>query len=129
MAVLTSVERVSSRPDMGILCYPVISMGVFTHGGSKKNLLGENPPADLVAYYSSELRVTHDTPPTFLFHTVADTAVPVENSMMFADALRKNGVPFDLHIYRNGPHGIGLANGHVWTKDLAFWLKENGFAK
>lgn len=124
-----AIEKESSRPDLGILCYPVITMGLHTHQGSKNNLLGKNPPEDLVNFLSNELRVTNETPPTFLFHTVEDTAVPVENSMMFAEALRKNGVPYDLHIYMKGKHGIGLANGHAWTKDCEFWLKQNGFVK
>lgn len=123
------VEKQSSRPDLGILCYPVITMGKFTHEGSKRNLLGENPPDELVKYLSNELQVTKETPPTFVWHTVEDLAVPVENSLLFADALRKNNVPFDLHIYEKGRHGIGLANGHPWTKDCAFFLKSRAFAK
>jgi acetyl esterase/lipase len=123
------IEKESSRPDIGILCYPVITMGHFTHEGSKKNLLGANPSEQLVEFLSNEKQVTRDTPPTFLFHTVEDTAVPVENSMMFADALRKNGVSFDLHIYEKGRHGIGLANGHPWTKDCEAFLKVHGFVK
>lgn len=123
------VEKESSRPDIGILCYPVITMGHFTHEGSKKNLLGTNPSEELVKYLSNELQVTKETPPTFLFHTFEDLAVPVENSLMFAEALRKNGVSFDLHIYEKGRHGIGLANGHPWTKDCAAFLKTHGFTK
>lgn len=123
------VDRLSSRPDLGILCYPVISLGEFTHQGSKKNLLGENPPAELVALLSNELQVTKDTPPTFLWHTAEDAAVPVENSLQFAAALRKAGVPFDLHVYEKGRHGIGLAGGHPWTKDLEFWLRQRGWVK
>ncbi|MFN0069417.1 MAG: alpha/beta hydrolase [Limisphaerales bacterium] len=124
-----AVDRQSSRPDLGVLCYPVISLGEFTHQGSKKNLLGENPPADLVQLLSNELQVTKDTPPTFLWHTVEDAAVPVENSLLFAAALRKAGVPFDLHVYEKGRHGIGLADGHPWTKDLEFWLRQRGWLK
>jgi acetyl esterase/lipase len=123
------IEKESSRPDLGILCYPVITMGHFTHEGSKKNLLGANPSDQLVEFLSNEKQVTRETPPTFLFHTVEDTAVPVENSLMFADALRKNGVSFDLHIYEKGRHGIGLANGHPWTKDCEAFLKTHGFVK
>jgi acetyl esterase/lipase len=123
------IERESSRPDIGILCYPVITMGPFTHEGSKKNLLGANPPEQLIEYLSNEKQVTRDTPSTFLFHTFEDTAVPVENSLMFADALRKHGVSFDLHIYEKGRHGIGLANGHPWTKDCEAFLKTHGFVK
>jgi acetyl esterase/lipase len=123
------IERESSRPDLGILCYPVITMGEKTHPGSRNNLLGKNPSEELIKYLSNELQVTHDTPPTFLFHTAEDAAVPVENSLMFAEALAKNAVMFDLHIYAKGRHGIGLANGHPWTKDCEFWLKQNGFLK
>lgn len=123
------VERESSRPDLGILCYPVITLGEFTHGGSKANLLGPAPAPELVAMLSNELQVTPSTPPTFLWHTVEDPAVPVENSLLFAQALRRNRVPFDLHLYERGRHGMGLAQGHAWTKDLAFWLGERGFLK
>jgi acetyl esterase/lipase len=130
------IERASSRPDLGILCYPVISMGEFTHGGSKKNLLGDNPSPELVKELSNELQVTKDTPPCFIFHTAEDPVVPVENALQFASALRKASVPFDLHIYERGKHGIGLGsqpygNGeqHPWTRDCEFWLRQRGFAK
>ena len=129
------IERQSSRPDLGILCYPVITMGEYTHQGSKNNLLGNEPSSDLVKLLSNELQVTKETPPCFLFHTYEDTAVPVENSLLFAAALRKAGVPFDLHIYQKGRHGIGLAdqppfaNVHPWANDCLFWLKEQGFVK
>jgi acetyl esterase/lipase len=123
------IEQQSSRPDLGILCYPVITMGEYTHQGSRNNLLGKNPTPELIRFLSNELQVTRDTPPTFLFHTYEDTAVPVENSLLFAEALRKAGVVFDLHVYAKGRHGIGLANGHPWTKNCEFWLKQNGFLK
>lgn len=123
------VERESSRPDLGVLCYAVISLGEFTHQGSKRNLLGATPPADLVEHLSNELQVNAQTPPTFLWHTAEDQAVPVQNSLLFAAALAKNKVPFDLHVFEKGRHGIGLANGHAWTRDLAFWLGERGFLK
>jgi acetyl esterase/lipase len=125
------VEKVSSRPDLMMLIYPVITMGEFTHAGSKKNLLGENPPAELVKLYSNELQVTKETPPAFLMHTMADPAVPVENSTMFAAALRKAGVPFELHIYERGPHGVGLAPADpvlsTWPERCADWLRVHGF--
>ena len=94
------IERQSSRPDLGILCYAVITMGKFTHEGSKENLLGKNPSPELVENLSNELQVTPNTPPCFLWTTFEDTTVPMENSMMFAEALRKNHVPFDLHVYQ-----------------------------
>lgn len=129
------MERQSSRPDLGILCYPVISMGANTHQGSKNNLLGKEPADDLVKLLSNELQVTAQTPPCFLWHTWEDTAVKVENSLDFAAALRRAGVPFDLHVYEKGRHGLGLGdqppftNAHPWTADCRFWLKQRGFAK
>ena len=132
------VERFSSRPDLGILCYAVISMGPNTHGGSKQNLLGNTPAPELVELLSNEKQVTKETPPCFIWHTWEDGAVKVENSLDFAAALRKAGVHFDLHIYEKGPHGIGLSIGkygaapgevHPWAKDLLVWLKVQGFAK
>ncbi|SPE55329.1 Alpha/beta hydrolase [Verrucomicrobia bacterium] len=131
-----AIERESSRPDLGILCYAVITMGHFTHQGSKENLLGKAPPAELVQNLSNELQVTKDTPPCFLWHTYEDTVVPVENTLMFAEALRKAGVPFDLHIYQKGAHGLGLGSQewapdrrHPWTADCSFWLKVQGFGR
>ena len=130
------IERESSRPDLGILCYPVITMGEKTHSGSKQNLLGKNPSPELIAEVSNELHVTKETPPCFIWHTFDDTGVAMENSMLFANALRKAGVPFDLHIYQHGAHGLALGSHdydpskwHRWTKDCAAWLKEQGFAK
>lgn len=129
------VERESCRPSLGVLCYPVISLGALTHQGSKNNLLGKEPDAELVKLLSNELQVTKETPPCFIWHTWEDTTVKVENSMEFAAALKRNGVPFDLHIYQKGRHGIGLAdkppfgNTHPWAKDLVFWLKTQDFVK
>ncbi len=132
------IEQQSSRPDLGILCYAVITMGANTHGGSKENLLGKNPPAELVELLSNEKQVTKDTPPCFIWSTMEDTAVKVENSLDFAAAMRRAGVPFDLHVYEKGPHGIGLSQGkngvapddfHPWGKDLLFWLKQRGFVR
>lgn len=127
------IDRVSSRPDAMILLYPVITMGEFTHAGSKKYLLGENPTPELIKLYSNELQVTKDTPPTFIFHTMTDATVPVENAMLFASALRKNGVPFEFHLYEQGPHGVGLAptNPYLasWAARCADWLTLRGFLK
>jgi len=130
------IERVSSRPDLGILCYPVISMGEYTHQGSKNNLLGKDPSPELVRELSNELQVTKDTPPCFIWHTAEDKAVPVENALLFAEAFRKAGVPFDLHIYERGNHGMGLGSQpygggeqHPWTRDCLFWLKQREFLK
>jgi len=130
------VDRFSSRPGLGILCYPVITMGQHTHSGSRRNLLGENPDLKLVESLSNEKQVTRHTPPTFIFHTFEDATVPLENSLDFAAALRRNGVPFSLHIYPKGGHGIGLGSAqwnpdqrHSWTTECAIWLKEQGFGK
>jgi acetyl esterase/lipase len=118
------------------LCYPVISMGFNTHGGSKTNLLGPNPPLELVAEVSNELHVTSNTPPCFIWSTSDDATVPVENSLLFAAALRQLRVPFALHIYPHGKHGLGLgskdgdlAKRHPWTRECELWLRESGFTK
>ncbi|MEP6847873.1 MAG: alpha/beta hydrolase [Acidobacteriota bacterium] len=128
-----AIDRVSSRPDLMVLVYPVITMGEFTHGGSKLNLLDKDPSPNLVRLYSNELQITKDTPPTFLIHTMNDPTVPVENSTMFAAALRKAGVPFEMHIFEQGPHGFGLAPGNpvlaTWTDRCSDWLRLHGFAK
>jgi acetyl esterase/lipase len=127
------IERQSSRPDLGILCYAVISMGEFTHQGSKENLLGKNPSPELVQLLSNELQVTANTPPCFIWTTFEDNVVPMENSMLFAEALRKNHVPFDLHVYEKGGHGMGVADKppfahpHPWANDCLFWLKAQQF--
>jgi acetyl esterase/lipase len=129
------VDRVSSRPDLGVLCYAVITMGENTHGGSRANLLGGKPSAKLIEALSGEKNVTAQTPPCFIWHTWEDGGVKVENSLEFAAALRAHGVPFDLHIYQKGRHGIGLAdtppfaNAHPWAADLAYWLKHYQFAR
>lgn len=124
------VDRLSSRPDLGVLCYAVISMGPFSHAGSRRNLLGDQPAAELVEDLSNENRVTANTPPVFLWSLRDDAAVPIENSMAFATACRKARVPFELHLYDGKPHGIGLGakppgfeNPHPWTQDLLAWLK------
>jgi len=130
-----AVERQSSRPDLGILCYAVITMGELTHHGSRDNLLGQNRDPDLLKLLSNELQVTTNTPPCFLWTTFEDNTVPMENSMMFSEALRKNHVPFALHVYEEGGHGMGLkatlpfADPHPWAADCLFWLKERKFAK
>ena len=125
------VERVSSRPDFAVLGYPVISFTTkYTHKGSRRNLLGEDPDPDLVHLLSNEKRVTSRTPPTFLFHTNEDTGVPPENSVLFYLALRKAGVPAEMHIYETGRHGVGLAWSDKvlgsWTDRLADWLAVRG---
>jgi acetyl esterase/lipase len=112
------IERVSSRPDFLILCYPVISLTAPTaHRGSIENLLGKTPDPKLLHSLSNETQVTPQTPPTFIFQTSEDTAVPAENSVAFYLALHKAGVPAEMHIFQNGPHGVGLANALPGTKE------------
>ena len=124
-----AVDRLSSRPDLGILCYPVISMGDNTHRGSRENLVGKTPSPELIDLLSNEKQVTPNTPPCFVWHTWEDNAVKVENSLDFVAALQKAHVPFDLHVYQKGGHGMGLGNGHPWTVDCLFWLKVQKFTK
>lgn len=126
------IERQSSRPDVAILCYAVITMtDPFTHDGSRKNLLGETPSPELIELLSNEKQVTGQTPPTFLFHTEDDKAVPVENSLQFAAALRKAKVPHEMHVYETGRHGVGLAPAipalSTWPKLLENWLRARKF--
>lgn len=131
---------VSNRPDFAILAYPVISMEAgVTHGGSRKNLLGDKPEEKLVAEFSNEKRITKETPPTFIFHTDEDKAVLPENAIRFYMALKKAGVPAELHIYEKGRHGVGLGTDPKWTggdtyaadwtNRLTKWLKLHGFTK
>jgi acetyl esterase/lipase len=126
------IDRAGSRPDFLVLCYPVITFvsGPHIHRGSMRNLLGDNPDTKLVEQMSSELAVSAQTPPAFLFHTNADTGVPPENSVLFYMALRKAAVPAEMHIYERGPHGVGLAPtdaaDSTWPSRLADWLRVRG---
>jgi acetyl esterase/lipase len=126
------IDQQSCRPDAIVLCYPVITMKPpYYHVGSMNNLLGDQPDPQLVERMSCENQVTAETPPTFLWHTADDQGVPVENSMLFASALRREGVPFDLHVYETGRHGLGLAeeDEHVasWSKVCGLWLVRQQF--
>ncbi len=125
------IERESSRPDFMVLAYPVISLvSPFTHKGSLDNLIGKDADPKLKESLSNELQVTKDTPPTFLFHTADDSGVPVENSTVFFAALRKAGVPAEMHIYAKGPHGVGLAPKDpalsTWPALCAAWMRGLG---
>lgn len=125
------VERFSCRPDFLILAYPVISFATaYVHQGSRRNLLGDNPGPALLENLSNENQVTAHTPPTFLFHTTEDRGVPVENSVLFYLALRKAGVPAEMHLYERGRHGVGLASNDPvlssWPARLADWLRVHG---
>jgi len=126
-----TIDRVSCRPDFLILCYPVISFTApFTHQGSRKNLLGENPDPKLVESMSNELQVTSETPPTFLWHTNEDSGVPPENSAVFYLALRKAKVPAEMHIFEHGRHGLGLAKQipgvSSWPDRVVDWMGGRG---
>ena len=125
------VDRAGSRPDFVVLAYPVISMtAAYAHKGSVTTLLGEHPDPELARQMSSELQVTRETPPTFLFSTNTDTTVPAENSIAFYLALRKAGVPAEIHVFENGPHGVGLAGADAalseWAVLLKNWMRGRG---
>jgi len=128
------IDRVSSRPDFAILGYPVISLvESWTHQGSKTNLLGDLPDPALARSLSSDTQVTASTPPAFIYQTNADTTVPAENAVAYYLALRKAGVPAEMHIFKDGPHGTGLgmqdpALGE-WPRLLANWLRASGLLK
>lgn len=130
-----SIDQVSARPDVAVPCYPVISMSeAYMHRGSRKNLLGPNDAdEELAKKVSTDLRVTEKTPPVFLFQTDEDTAVPAENAVSFYLACRKHKVPAELHVYRPGPHGVGLYLGDpvlgTWSGHLRDWLRNQGFLK
>jgi acetyl esterase/lipase len=125
------IEKESSRPDFMILCYAVIAFGEpYTHTGSQQNLIGRNASPELVRSLSNEKQVTSDTPPTFLWSTDEDTAVPAENSVQFYLALRRAKVPAELHVYRAGRHGLGLAASvpgtSDWPKECETWMRGRG---
>lgn len=123
-------DNYSQRPDALILCYPVISSGEHAHVGSFNNLLGEDASQELRKKYSLEKCITGETPPAFLWHTSEDAAVPVENSLLFGLELRKHKIPFELHVFPEGRHGLGLGVDpgvpeiQVWPELCATWLKK-----
>jgi acetyl esterase/lipase len=128
------IDRVSSRPDFAVLAYPVISfIEPWTHQGSKTNLLGDAPDPALARSLSSETQVTATTPPAFIYHTTADTTVPVENAVAYFLALRKAGVPAEMHIFKEGRHGSGLGQSDPalaeWPTLLGNWLRVSGLVK
>jgi acetyl esterase/lipase len=119
------IDRLSCRPDFSILIYPVISMGPLAHTGSRTNLLGQQPAADLMERCSTDLHVTKNTPPVFLLST-ADDPIDCRNSLSFATACKANGVPVSLHLFESGGHGYGLrGKGDLaaWPALLEAWLK------
>lgn len=137
------INELSSRPDVSVLCYAVITLeGVSAHSGSRKALLGDNPKPEQLDELSNDRHISAHTPPAFLFHTVADTGVPCENSILYAMGLRKAGVPFEMHLFEPGNHGVGLASAppaptmhpapaalSVWPSLCRTWLNNKGFGK
>ncbi|MFT4512995.1 MAG: acetyl esterase/lipase [Planctomycetota bacterium] len=125
-----AIEQQSCRPDFSVLCYAVLAFGQpFTHKGSQRNLLGKQPSAELVGKMSSDRQVNATTPPTFLWHTTADSGVPPENSVAYYLALRKHKVPCEMHLFEKGRHGIGLGKGHAaeaWPTLCKRWLITRG---
>lgn len=131
-----------NRPDGMILCYPVITVGKYTHAGTAKNVSGRSDICELteddIKKFSLELNVDSTTPPTFLWHTVEDKTVPIQNSIMFASALAEAGIPFEAHIFPKGPHGLALCNNdtdegnsgmniphaEVWAELAVKWIKD-----
>ena len=124
-----SLSGANLRPDFSILLYPVISMRPFGHGGSKQSLLGKNPTEEELALFSNEEQVTAQTPKAFIVHASDDNAVPLKNSLLYAERLTANKVPVDLHVYAKGGHGFGLNNkttsGDLWFDRLITWMKAN----
>ncbi len=132
------IEKVSSRPDLGVLCYGFIQFDkkTMTDPARREKALGKDVSDKDALFFASARNVRKDTPPCFIWQTVEDTSVTVDNALEFANGLREAGVPFDLHLYQKGKHGIGLgkdahATGklHPWTDDCIYWLNEQRFIK
>ena len=122
-------DTTSARPDFSLLIYPVISFdSSFTHSGSRKNLIGDNPSDEAVKHFSNELLITDNTPPAFLVHSADDKVVPVKNSIVYFEGLVKNNIPAELHVFQKGGHGYGLAinkgTQSAWPDLCLYWLKE-----
>jgi len=129
-AVIDNQSNISLRPDFGVLIYPVISFGSIGHTGSKDNLIGKTPTAEMIDLYSNEKQVTANTPPAFLVHAEDDKTVPVMNSIVFYEAMIKAGVKGELHLFQAGGHGFGLNNKTTkaeWFNDCKFWMDANGW--
>ena len=126
------IDKVNARPDFMVLIFPVLSMQEpYVHKASRNALLGANPSEELKKHLSMELQVTKDTSPAFLVHSTADTTVPVENSLMFFQAMRNAKAPIEMHLYPNGPHGSGMATSlgpiSEWPKHCESWMRFNGW--
>lgn len=124
-------DTISARPDFSLLIYPVISMkDEITHLGSRRNLLGENPSQELILHFSNEEQVSKLTPPAFLVHSKDDNTVPIENSINYFLALKRNNIPGELHIFEKGGHGYGMGREKgtelQWTEMCKSWLIQRG---
>ena len=124
-----ALQQYSNRPDAAILSYPVITSGTYTHEQSMRALLGAHPGEAELDYAANERNVSTQTPPCFLWHTMTDASVPVENSLLFADACKKNGVPYALHLFSDGPHGLSTADD-IWVEESwkADYVLEQAYA-
>ena len=120
-----NIKPEAIKPDALVLSYPVITSGEYAHKGSFQNLLGDNPDNDLFDKLSLENAVTNDTPKTFIWHTAEDSAVPVKNSLLFAAALQEHNIPFELHIFEKGSHGLSLANELTGAPNKPHLLNQN----
>jgi acetyl esterase/lipase len=131
-AVIDNADNISLRPDFAMLLYPVISFGGVAHVGSREALIGKNPSQQLIDLYSNEKQVTANTPPTFLVQAEDDDVVPVQNSLLFYDALLQNKVKAEMHIFPQGGHGFGLNNRTTkdyWFDRLTEWMDGLGLLK
>jgi acetyl esterase/lipase len=128
--VIDNKDNISVRPDFMMLIYPVITFGEKAHAGSRENLLGKNPTQEQLNLYSNEKQVTANTPPTFIIHAEDDDVVPVENALLMYDALVKNKVKAEMHLYPAGGHGFGMFNPKskgLWFEWLKVWMGDNGW--
>jgi acetyl esterase/lipase len=130
-SLIQNPSKTSLRPDFMILGYPVISFqDSLTHMGSRDNLIGKDPSKEKKDFYSNELQVTKNTPPSFLFHATDDDAVNVKNSVLFYESCLEKGVKAEIHIYQNGGHGFGLINKttkDLWMESCRNWMRHNGW--
>ena len=125
-------DTVSARPDFSLLIYPVITMdSSFTHEGTRRNLIGDNPSSETIRRFSNEFQVNEKTPPAFMVHSADDKTVPVKNSIVYFGQLVKYNIPSELHIFQKGGHGYGLGGGRdtqsAWPSLCINWLKASGF--
>jgi acetyl esterase/lipase len=127
-----ALDSVSGRPDFMLLLYPVITMqDPYVHAGSRLNLIGAHPDQALMDHLSPERQVTKDTPPAFLVSTEEDKTVPFQNTVMFFEALKRAGVPAEMHVFEKGPHGFGMRKDlgatSEWPDRCADWLRLHHF--